>query len=173
MGAASGEAAFQRSSPNLPVYEDHYSLLNLMNQPVPNIAESVKSGRNRRLSGLTEDNVFRNPDISIMSIPVSAHYNQPSSSSVSVLPASNSTLDSERRATEWSAIQRHAEDPLNEIDLINLPSRQSLITGRCLCMHHIFHSPSHDVFMRCDSSLVRASVINYMALLACLHIQTY
>ena len=78
--------------------------------------------------------MLRNPDISIMSIPVSANCDQPSSSSVSVLPASNPALDSERRSTERSATQRHAEDPLNEIDLINLPSRQSLITGRCFCM---------------------------------------
>ena len=149
MGAASGEAAFQRSSPNLPVYEDHYSLPNLMNQPVPNIAEFVKSGRNRRLSGLTEDIVLRNPDISIMSIPVSANYDQPSSSSVSVLPVSHPVLDSERRSTERSATQRHAEDPLNEIDLINLPSRQCLITGRCLCMHHIFFIYHRVMFSCC------------------------
>ena len=149
MGAASGEAAFQRSSPNLPVYEDHYSLLNHMKQPVPNIAESVNSGRNRQLSGLTEDIVLRNPDISIMSIQVSANYDQPSSSSVSVLPASNPALDSEGRSTEQSATQRHAEDPLNEIDLINLPSRQSLITGRCLCMHHIFFIYYLKMFLCC------------------------
>ena len=144
MGAASGEAAFQRSSPNLPVYEGHYSLLTLRKQHVPNIAESVKPGRNRQLSGLSEDIVLRNPDISIMFVPVSANYDQPSSSSVSVLPASNPALDSERRSTEWSATQRPAEDPLNEIDLINLPTRESLIIGMCLSMHNYsFQSPSH------------------------------